>query len=296
MLDTAVVSVAEGGVEAAANPRASTFLRRLWGSTSGRVGLIIVAVVVAAAAIGPVVYSVSPTRIHSNARLLFVSARFPLGTDALGRDTLSRILSGARVSLLVGVAAVGIALVIGTAIGVAAAYYSGWVDLILMRVMDVFFAFPAILLALLVIAVLGAKAENVVIACLFVFTPSFARIARAPALEVMAQPYVELLKAVGVPGRRIMALHVLPNILAPIIVQASVTMSYAILAEASLSFLGLGIPPPQPSWGGMISDGETYLQTAPWVCLFPAAALFITIVGFNLFGDGLRDATDVRRG
>ena len=217
-----------------------------------------------------------------------------LGTDNVGRDVLSRTIWGTRISLLAGLVAVALAVVAGSILGLLAGYAGGRVDDLVMRLMEAILSFPPLVLALALGAVLGAGLIGVLIALAVVYTPTFARLMRGQVLSVRAREYVEAARAVGAPAWRIASRHVLPNAMAPIIVQASLSVAFAILAEASLSFLGLGVQPPAASWGSMINAGRGYLQQAPWIVFAPGAALFITVVGLNFVGDAVREALDPR--
>ncbi len=227
-------------------------------------------------------------------RLLPPGGDYALGTDEFGRDILSRILFGARISLWVGMLSVSIALLGGALLGLISGYYGGIADHLIMRVMDVIFSVPAIVLAIGITGILGPNLTNAMIAIGIVYAPTFARVTRGPVLSVMQREYVEAARAVGSTSPRIIFWHVLPNIAAPLIVQTTLSLSTAILTEAALSFLGLGIQPPEPSWGTMLGTGRKYMELAPWVAVFPGVAIMLTVLGFNLLGDSLRDILDPR--
>jgi peptide/nickel transport system permease protein len=218
----------------------------------------------------------------------------PFGTDQFGRDVLSRLLYGARVSLAVSFASVALALAAGGTAGIVAGYYGRALDGIVMRIMDVVFAFPAVLLAIAIMAVAGTTPPVLIVAIALVYTPQFARVGRGSALQARGLEYVEAARAQGAGVARILARHVLPNISAPLIVQTSLSLSFAILTESALSFLGLGTQPPTPSWGNMLAESRRFMTTAPWTAVFPGAAISLLVLGFNLLGDGLRDLLDPR--
>ena len=228
------------------------------------------------------------------ARLKGPSFAHWLGTDQLGRDVLARILFGYRTSLAACVAAVTVALVIGGAVGIAAAFYRGWLERISMRLMDVLFAFPVMLLAIGIIAVLGPQTLSAAVAIAIVYTPIFARLLRGPALVICESEYVAAARAIGASGPRILLRHILPNLSSVILVQTSLLLSSAILVEASLSFLGLGTQPPTPSLGLMLAEGRNFLMLSPWSAVFAGLAILILSFGFNLMGDALRDTLDPR--
>ncbi|MDK2823474.1 MAG: peptide/nickel transport system permease protein [Clostridia bacterium] len=222
------------------------------------------------------------------------SSKYLLGTDSQGRDVLSRIIHGAGISVQIGVISVGIALIVGSLMGVLAGYYGKWMDVLIMRLVDIMLAFPTILLALAIVTILGPSLKNAMIAVGIVNIPRFARIVRSSVLSVKETEYIEASKAIGCTDIQIILRHVLPNCLAPIIVQTTLTIGTAILEAAGLSFLGLGAQPPMPEWGAMLADSRGYLRQAPWSVMFPGLAIMLTVLGFNLLGDGLRDALDPR--
>ena len=257
-------------------------------------GLVLVSVYAAVALTAPLLPLRDPL-VPSTLRLAGPSADFPLGTDALGRDVLSRILFGARLSMQVALVSVAIATIVGGALGLVSGYLGGAVDLVIGRVMDVFFAFPAILLALGIVAALGPDPRNVILAIGVVYTPIFARVVRAPVLAFKAREFVEAARAVGATSTRIVVRHIVPNLLPTLIVQVSLALSWAVLTEGALSFLGLSAQPPAPSWGVMLNEGRQYLEFATHLAVFPGLAIMVAVLGFNLLGDGLRDALDPQR-
>jgi peptide/nickel transport system permease protein len=228
-------------------------------------------------------------------RLMPPTSDYVLGLDEFGRDVYSRIIYGARISLYVGmVSVVCIALPIGVTLGVVAGYFRGWVDNLVSRIVDVMFAFPSIILAIVIVGILGPSLTNAMVAIGIVYAPTFARVARGSTLAVANLDYVMASRTIGARHGRIIFRRILPNIAAPLIVQTTLALSTAILAEAALSFLGLGTQPPTPSWGTMLGTGRRYMELAPWVAIYPGVAIMVAVLGFNLAGDGLRDALDPR--
>jgi len=239
--------------------------------------------------------SYDPIEMFDQARLVPPDHQFPLGTDRYGRDILSRIAYGTRVSFQVGVLSVLVAAVVGSLLGLMAGYFRGLTDYLVMRAMDTIFAFPSILLAIAIVSVTGAGLTSIVAAIGIVYTPIFARVARAPTLSVKEQEFVTAAIAIGAGTPRILLRHILPNVLTPILVQMALSLSGAIVVEAALSFLGLGALPPTPSLGSMLSEGRAFMELAPWTVLYPGLALALVILGVNLFGDALRDLFDPRQ-
>src|ERR1700730_5542531 len=257
-------------------------------------GVVMMLAALVVAVLAPIVSPHDPLKQDLGNILAKPGRAHLLGTDNVGRDVLSRVIGGTRVSLVAGLGSVAIAVVAGGLLGLLAGYAGGQADGLVMRLMDAVLSFPPLVLALALGAVLGAGLTGVVIALGVVYTPTFARLMRGQVLSITAREYVDAARALGVPGWRIAWSHVLPNATAPIVVQASLSVAFAILAEASLSFLGLGVQPPGASWGSMINAGRGYLQQAPWIVFGPGAALFVTVVGLNFVGDAVRDALDPR--
>lgn len=267
-------------------------VRRLLHIRKGVIGFGVVASVVVIAIFAPEIAPHDPVEQSLMLRLEEPSQAHPFGTDQYGRDILSRIIYGFRISLMIGVVSVAIGVVIGVAMGVVAGYYGGKVDEVLGRVIDIMLAFPLLLLALFIVAVLGQSLMNVMIAVGIATSPRFARLARGDTFSVKENMYVTAATSIGRSNLKIMFEHILPNILAPILVMASLNMGRAIIISAALSFLGLGVQPPTPTLGGILSDGRDFMGLAPWVSIFPGLAITITVLGFNLLGDALRDALD----
>ena len=255
-------------------------------------GSAIIGIILICAIFAPWVAPYSPYDLDYMAMLQGPTATHWLGTDEVGRDTLSRVIFGARVSMQVAFIAAGIGLICGTLIGVTAAYFGGIVDLVLMRLMELLFSFPAILLAVVLMASLGTSVLNAMIAIGIVFIPGFSRLARAATEVVLREQYVESARALGMSHSRILFREIMPNIVAPLLVEAAVAFSYAILLESALSFLGLGAQPPEPTWGNMLNTGRGFMAQSAMMSIAPGMAIFITVLGFNLIGDGLRDALD----
>jgi peptide/nickel transport system permease protein len=268
-------------------------LIRLWKNRNGRIGLLIVSLLLLAALaslLGLLPYS--PTEQHPADSLRPPSAEYWMGTDQFGRDIFSRVADGIKASLQVAVMAVFLASIVGTLMGIVAGFFGGPVDRVLTRVMDVLFSFPAILLALAVVAALGGGLLNTALAIAVVYTPIFARVARGPVLAIRDVDYVRAGRVLGFSPARLLLRHILPNITAAIVVQIALALSWAILTESGLSFLGLGTQPPQPSLGLMVSDARTLAITAWWTLAFPSVAIVVAVIGLNLLGDGLRDVLD----
>lgn len=257
-------------------------------------GIIIVTVVVVVAALAPVIQIYDPLDQDISIRLQRPNVKHIMGTDHFGRDVWARIVNGARIALLVGVIAVGIGILVGTPIGAVAGYYRGGVDEVIMRGMDAFLAIPPILMALVIVTILGSSLFNTMIAIGIVYIPRFARVTRGSVLSEREKEYVEAARMIGEPNMSILFRQILPNTLSPLIVQATVFIAYAILTEAALSFLGLGIAPPNPSWGSMLNEARLYIESDPLLAIIPGLSISITVLGFNLFGDGLRDILDPR--
>lgn len=275
-------------------PQRASFVRDAMRQPAILAGVVLLGLMVLAAVFAPVITQVDPLDQNVIKGLQPPSAAFPFGTDKLGRDILSRLLYGARISLLVGVAVVVGSGLIGGLFGLAAGWYGGWIDEIMMRVTDIFFAFPALILAMAIAAALGPSLENALIAITAVTWPVYARLVRGQILTLKQREFVEAARVIGVSDVRIVLRHLLPNSLAPLLVQASFDLGGAILSVAGLSFIGFGAQPPTPEWGVMISEGRNYLATQWWLATFPALMILVVVAAFNLLGDGLRDLLDPR--
>lgn len=258
------------------------------------VGSLVIAAMVFLAIFAPWVAPYDPVKPDMKARLKAPSAAHPLGTDQLGRDILSRVIWGARVSILVGLVAVGIGFVSGTILGLISGYYGGVVDIVIMRFADTLLSFPLVLMAILLIAFFGSSLLNIMVAVGISMAPKFARVARASTLAAREKEYVESARALGASDLIICLRHILPNILSSLMIVATLYVAAAILIESNLSYLGLGVKPPTPTWGSIINDGRKVLREAPWISLFSGAAIMLTVLAFNMVGDALRDHFDPR--
>jgi peptide/nickel transport system permease protein len=293
MSDAALGDVRDAG-ETQGEPGRRSLLRRALRHRLVVAGGLIVALLGLVAVLGHVLAPFDPTGMDFSARFAPPSPHHLFGTDDFGRDVFSRVLYGAAVSFKVAFIAVGISGTVGVLLGLLAGYLGRWVDELIMRVMDVLFAFPAVLLAITVMAILGRGVGNAMLAIAIVYIPIFARVTRGAVISVRGREFVTAAVAMGQGGGRIMLRQILPNALGPIIVQTSLSLAFAILAEAALSFFGLGTQPPDPSWGRMLSEGRSFLHQAPWMGIFPGLAIMVSVLGFNLLGDGLRDVLDPR--
>jgi peptide/nickel transport system permease protein len=289
-----MTELAAGSIAGSLAPRRRfVLLRRLAGHRSFQVGLVLVGLLALAAIFAPLLTSHDPSSMKVRFRFKPPSAAFPFGTDNFGRDIFTRVLYGARVSLWIGLVVAAFSGVFGAAFGILAAQFRR-LDPFVMRVMDALMSFPAILLALGVTAALGPRMESVIIALTVAYLPAGVRLVRASALVVRELDYVEAARIAGASNARIMLRHILPNSVSPLLVHVTFVFAYAILAEAALSFLGVGVPPPTPSWGNIIAEGRDYATEAWWVMLFPGLGITLAALGLNLLGDGLRDILDPR--
>jgi peptide/nickel transport system permease protein len=260
---------------------------------AGGAGLVGLLVILALAA--PLIAPFDPTEMKVSEALKRPSMTHLFGTDRFGRDVLSRTVYGSRIALGVALTSIGLAFTVGATLGLASGFWGGWLDLLIGRLMDIVFSFPALVLAIAVAAMLGPGLDNAVLAIAVVYVPLFSRVARGPVIAERERDHVMAARGLGAGHLRILGRHILPNIVAPLIVQASVGLAFAILTEASLSYVGLGTQPPDPSWGTMLNEGRTYLETAPWMSIFPGLAIMLAVFAFNLVGDGLRDVLDPQR-
>lgn len=286
------------GVEAAGDieppARRGIWLRYLLRDPKALVGALVLLLLVLAATFAPWITPYDPNHVDFLSAMQAPSLAHPLGVDDLGRDLLSRLIYGTRISLFVGVSTVAIALLVGVVLGLLAGYYGGWLDMVIMRYIDLQWAFPNILIAVYLVAVFGTGLANVIVAISLAYIDDFARIARGMVLSIKEEQYIDAARTVGVSDWRIMWRHILPNAMAPIIVQATVSVSYAILAEATLSFLGLGVEADTPTWGLILAEGRSFISRLWWVGVFPGLFIMITVLSINFLGDALRDLLDVR--
>lgn len=269
------------------------FWRKLRGERKAMIGITIVIVLAVVAVLGPFLAPYDPDADDFD---LFSppSMDHPLGTDSFGRDILSRMLSGTQVSFTVGISVALLSLVVGVTLGLVAGYFGGWLDSLISRFLDLLWAFPEIILAVGMVAVFGAGIRNIIIAVALAYVDDFARVVRAEVLRLREEEYSLAARAMGASHARIMLRHILPNTLAPIIVQATFAVGLGILAESGLTFLGLGVSPSTPTWGLILNEGRDFIQRAWWISVFPGLAIMITVLGLNLLGDGLRDTLDVK--
>ncbi len=269
------------------------FLNALWQDKKAMVGVVVLTVFVLAAIFAPLITPYDPNDMEYDF-MAAPSLAHPLGTDDLGRDLLSRIIQGAQISIFVGVSTVVLSLIAGLTLGILAGYFGGWLDNVIMRYIDLQWAFPNILIAVYLVAVFGTGLANIIAALALAYIDDFARVARGMVLSIKEEQYVAAARTVGVSDFRIMWRHILPNAAAPIIVQATVSVSYAILGEATLSFLGLGVEADTPTWGLMLSEGRSFISRAWWIGVFPGLAIMLVVLSINFVGDALRDFLDVR--
>lgn len=268
------------------------WVRRFRNNPTSLVGLAIFLAVILAAVFAPWIWPVDPLEQDVVERLVGPSLAHPLGTDSFGRDVLARLLHAGRISLLIGVSSIALAMLVGSAIGIAAGYIGGWFDAMVTSLLDVLLSFPTLLLGLMVVAMLGSSVENLVLAIALTELAPFARVARAPTIALKNRDFIEAGRALGFSDLRLVVVHIIPNLMSDVIVVASLWLAAAIRTEASLSFIGLGVKPPTPTWGGMIREGFENILDAPWLAVAPGLAILITVLGINLLGDGLRDAID----
>ncbi len=302
------MTVGSHSLAASASEAANVILRRLYSIAHGHrdwlirfaenrlalVGGFIVAMMLLVALLAPSLSLHDPEEVSVRDRLAPLSASHPFGTDQFGRDNYSRVIYGARVSVIVGVAAVSMGLILGVLLGAVGGYFGRTPDNIIMRVMDAVMAFPGLLLALALVAAWGPSLRSVSIALGIRYMPSFARLVRASVLKEREKEYVEAAIVQGESDLRVLCRQILPNCMSPLIIQTSLDFAHAIIAESALSFLGLGVPPPTPSWGNMLNDARTYMMIYPWGAIFPGLAISLAVLGFNFLGDGLRDILDPR--
>lgn len=295
-ISEAVASADQTALERGGNahPRRPSTLRRLLRNRAAAVGLVILLIALFISVAAPVIAPHDPREISAQDALTGLSISHPMGTDDLGRDLLSRVFYGVRMSMLVGILSVGGATLVGVLLGLVSGYFGRWTDEVIMRLMDVIYAFPDLLLALALVATFGTGVDGLVIAIMIGRIPGFARVTRASVLSVRENDYVESARAIGLDDIRIVLRYILPNGMAPIIVMISVNIAIAILVEAGLSFLGLGIQPPTPSLGGLLRAAMGFMNDAPWMAIFPGLAIALIVFSLNILGDGIRDVLDPR--
>jgi len=281
-------------VDDSAKRRTALFFQRMFRNRTAIAGVLILGLLLACAIFAEQIAPYSPTRQYYKDAMTAPNAKYLLGTDELGRDQLSRIIFGARVSMMVGFLAAFTGAFIGVVLGLVAGFRGGILDSFIMRIMDGLLAFPGLVLAIFLVTFLGPSLVNAMLSVGITFIPAFARVTRANVLSLREKEFIEAARTIGVTNLSIMFKHILPSCLSPIIVQITLNIGWAILMEASLSFLGLGVQPPTPSWGSMISFGRQFIEQAPWLTTFPGLAIFFTVLGFNFVGDGLREAMDPR--
>jgi peptide/nickel transport system permease protein len=278
-----------------AAPRATGVLAKVWASGTGRLGLVLVVAVVAMAVLAPALAPANPNAIDVLNRFADPGIAAPMGTDHLGRDLLSRVLHGARIAMVVSLAVIALSLTIGSALGIAAAYAPARIERFFLMVFDVISSFPSLVLALAMVAILGPSLGNVIAIVSITFIPHFGRVARAQVLALKTAPFLEASRAIGVSRLRLVLVHIVPNIMGPLVVLASMDVPVVITIEAGLSFLGVGVRPPLSSWGTLLYDGYAYLTQSFWPVLFAGLALSLATLGFTLFGEALRDAIDPKQ-
>jgi peptide/nickel transport system permease protein len=278
-----------------AAPRATGVLAKVWASGTGRLGLVLVVAVVAMAVLAPALAPANPNAIDVLNRFADPGIAAPMGTDHLGRDLLSRVLHGARIAMVVSLAVIALSLTIGSALGIAAAYAPARIERFFLMVFDVISSFPSLVLALAMVAILGPSLGNVIAIVSITFIPHFGRVARAQVLALKTAPFLEASRAIGVSRLRLVLVHIVPNIMGPLVVLASMDVPVVITIEAGLSFLGVGVRPPLASWGTLLYDGYAYLTQSFWPVLFAGLALSLATLGFTLFGEALRDAIDPKQ-
>lgn len=283
-----------GAVKAEARREYVKGLKRFLRNPSAVIGFLILSSALVLTVIGPMVAPYGPSEASPAAMLQPPSAQHVMGTDELGRDILSRLIYGLPLSMLTHLGATAIAVMAGTLLGLVAGFFRGWVDNAVIWISDVLFAFPAVLLAIAVMAILGSGLTNIMIAVGIVYAPRFARLTRATVLSARELDYVQAARAIGSRPGRIMFRHILPNLTSPLVIQATLSLSTTALNEAALSFLGMGAQPPAPSWGNMLNGGRAMMELAPWTVIWPSLAIVILLLGYNLAGDGLRDLLDPR--